>query len=122
MRTSRNNLNPAPPLDDAAFEKGDDVRLAGPLASLAWLSVAALTYLKQDQADGYWVHSNATAMGFVVLAILLAARQVVIARRATRDWMGFAAPLLLFLAVAVEIWELTSAKTGSLAMLLPRAW
>ncbi len=53
MSTVSDSIGPAPPLEleEAVFEKGDDVRLAGPLARLAWLSVAALTYFWRDKPD-----------------------------------------------------------------------
>ncbi len=118
MSTVSGSIGPASPveLEEAVFEKGDDVRLAGPLASLAWLSVASLTYFWPDKPDSDWAYTNGTAIAFAVLGVLIAASALLankfeVARRVQRF-----APWFLVLAVFVDAWELTTAKLGLLPM------
>ena len=95
------------PLQEAIFEKGDDVLLAGPLASLAWFSVAMLTVLSPD-------HSHALAAAFATIGIGLAVWSIRAARRPASRHTQQIFPWFIFLAVSVELLGLATASPKAL--------
>lgn len=110
MNVADSNAKLITPGQDAIFVKGDSIRLAVPLAISASLSVALV---KSNWTDGNpLAATNATAAFFTVIAIVLAVFH-------RKGWAKRLAPWLLFFAVLVDLWEVTTAKLGPLPVPSP---
>lgn len=112
MNVADKNAKLITPAQDAIFVKGDSIRLAVPLAISASLSVALVT---SNWPDGNpWAATNVTAAVFAAIAIVLAVFY-------RKGWAKRLAPWLLFFAVLVDVWEVTTAKLGLLPVPPPQA-
>ncbi len=103
------------PFEDAIFEEDDCVRLAGPLASLAWFGVALVNLLIPGGHCVLWiVHPGALAVAFALVGIVLAAWSVLAARQPSSSHAQKIFPWFVILAVSVELLELATTSPKAL--------
>jgi NitT/TauT family transport system permease protein len=90
--------------------------IGGGAAAAAWLTVALLTALWPDKADSDWEYTQALALLLATIGAVLAALAIAGLRWTVPDRIQRTARWLLALAVLVAAWEIVTAKRGLLPM------
>jgi hypothetical protein len=91
-------------VDETIFEPGDDARLAGPLAVLAWFALAFLTGSASGAMQNGLIYKVEMAVSFVLVGGVIALAVLTQSRFALSRRVLKLTPWLLIVAVGIDAW------------------